>query len=340
MNRKLNRKKVLYLIFLTIDIALLCFTLVLIYDHLNINKRRRDSYVSSYQESSKVTYQVNTLENAYVTNETFGNRNSYILKYTDNILFNFFYNYTSSNNITTKAYYEIIANVSASYKKSTNDSNEIYNKNIVLESGEVTSTQNTIYLEQQAKINLNDYNDILKGLQEDIKLPLIGNLNIYLKIDTKDENGIPIDTYKQDASVTLLSDIYEINTSNQEPSVKNFYNDNLEINYIYLTILGFIFVTLATIAMILIKKILKKNLTKGRIEANKYLRTYDDFIVNINDSFNEDKYEVVNIKEFKELLTLANNNVTSILYLEQKNKGLFYVQLNNYLYKFEIDYRS
>ena len=70
------------------------------------------------------------------------------------------------------------------------------------------------------------------------------------------------------------------------------------------------------------------------------MKTYDDFIVNINDSFNEDKYEVVNIKEFKELLTLANNNVTSILYLEQKNKGLFYVQLNNYLYKFEIDYRS
>ena len=92
--------------------------------------------------------------------------------------------------------------------------------------------------------------------------------------------------------------------------------------------------------MILIRKILQKKLTKGRIEANKYLRTYDDFIVNISDSFDENKYEVVNIKEFKELLTLANNNVTSILYLEQKNKGLFYVQINNYLYKFEIDYRS
>ena len=171
-------------------------------------------------------------------------------------------------------------------------------------------------------------------------MPLIGNLNVYLTVDTKDENDTPIDSYKQVATVSLLNEIYDIEVTSHEPRVKNFYSDNLEINYIYLTMLGLILVLQATLAMILIKKILQKKLTKGRIEANKYLRTYDDFIVNINDKIEEDKYEVVMIKNFKELLTLANNNVTSILYLEQKNKGLFYVQLNNYLYKLEIDYRS
>ena len=276
----------------------------------------------------------------YITNENFGNSNSYIFKYTDNILFNFSYNYTSSQNMNTQAHYEIIANVSGNYKKSTNDSKEIYNKNFILDSGNINSVSNTIYLEEKAEINLKDYNNILKKLQEDIKLPLTGVLTISLNVDTKDKNGNTINNYKVPATVTLLTDIYDIEVPKMEPQVKNFYKDNLKINYFYLIALGTIFTILVAFSMILIKFILQKKMTKGQIEANKLLRTYDDFIVNIDDIINENKYQVVKIKEFKELLTLANNNSTSILYFNQKKKGLFYVLLDNYLYKFEIDYRS
>ena len=81
-------------------------------------------------------------------------------------------------------------------------------------------------------------------------------------------------------------------------------------------------------------------MTKGMSLAKKYLRVYDDFIVNINDLIDESKYEVVKIDEFKELLTLANNNSTSILYYSTKRYGLFYVILNDYLYRYKIDYRG
>ena len=340
MNRKLNKRKVLYLILFITDMILICMITCLIYNHVDINKRKRNSYISSYSENSNITYTVNMLENDYITNENFGNSNSYIFIYTDNILFNFSYNYTSSQNMNTQAHYEIIANVSGNYKKSTNDSKEIYNKNFILDSGNINSVSNTIYLEEKAEINLKDYNNILKKLQEDIKLPLTGVLTISLNVDTKDKNGNTINNYKVPATVTLLTDIYDIEVPKMEPQVKNFYKDNLKINYFYLIALGTIFTILVAFSMILIKFILQKKMTKGQIEANKLLRTYDDFIVNIDDIINENKYQVVKIKEFKELLTLANNNSTSILYFNQKKKGLFYVLLDNYLYKFEIDYRS
>ena len=87
------------------------------------------------------------------------------------------------------------------------------------------------------------------------------------------------------------------------------------------------------------KLFLKKKTTKGEKEVKKYLRVYDDFIVNVDNLIEEDKYEVVKISEFKEILTLANNNNTSILFYNDKTKGIFYVIINDYLYKFEVNYR-
>lgn len=340
MKRKLNKRKVLYFILMVIDIILICSIHILIYCHVDMNKRRRDSFVSSYNESSSIGYVVNMLENDYMTKDEFGNSNSYILKYTDNILFNFLYDYNSSNDINTNASYKIVANVSGSYKKSTSDSNEIYNKAFILDKGEVNSINNAIHLVKDVSVDINSYNDILKKLQSDIKLPLVGVLNVSLVVDTKDDNGKVIDNYKHNASVTLLSDIFEVNIDNIEPKVESFYSDDLSINYLYLVCLGIVFVILVSSFMILIRLFLQKKISKGESLVKKYLKTYDDFIVNVDDMVNEKKYEVVKILEFKELLTLANNNSTSILFYEQKKKGIFYVIIDNYLYKFEVDYEG
>ena len=315
MNRKLSKKKIVYFILLVIVLTMICFIQILIYCHVDMNKRRRDSFVSSYTESSKVSYQVNMSENEYMTKNEYGKSDSYILKYTDNILFNFSYDYLSSNNINTRASYKIIANVIGSYKRSTNDTEEIYNKDFVLDKGEVDSSERIIHLEKRVDIDINKYNSILKALQDDLKLPLSGNLLIYMIVDTYDDNNTHIDSYKQEVGVTLLSDIYKVDITENEPRVRNFYSDDLEINYVYLVSLGFIFVILVVIFMVLIKCFLQKKMTKGMSLAKKYLRVYDDFIVNINDLIDESKYEVVKIDEFKELLTLANNNSTSILYI-------------------------
>lgn len=339
MPKKINKNKRTYLILFIIDIALISFIFITIYNHLNINKRKNDSYISTYQETSNVTYNVNLLENSYLNSETFGKSNSYILKYTDNILFNFFYTYTSSQSLDTYAHYEIIADITGSYKKSTSDVHEIYHKKIVLDNGDVQSTTNTIYLEKSTKVNIKEYNDILKDLQEDIKLPLVGQLTIYLNVDTKDKEGNIIDNYQQPATIGLLSEVFDIETTKKEPRVRNFYSDDLKINYTYLISLAVTLIIFITIAFFLVKQILSKKMTKGEIEANKILKTYDDFIVNINDVIDEENYQVIMINEFKELLTLANNNATSILYFDKLNKGIFYCILNNYLYKFEIEYR-
>lgn len=340
MKRKLNKRKVLYFIFMVIDIILICSIQILIYCHVDMNKRRRDSFVSSYNESSSISYVVNMLENDYMTKDEFGNSDSYILKYTDNILFNFFYDYDSSNDINTNANYKIIATVSGSYKKSTSDSNEIYNKEFILDKGNINSTNNKIHLAKNVNVDINSYNDILKKLQSDIKLPLVGTLNVSIVVDTKDDKGSVIDNYKHNASVTLLSDIFDVNIDKIEPVVKNFYSDDLKINYFYLVSLGNVFVILVASFMVLIRLFLEKKISKGESLVKKYLRTYDDFIVNVNDGIDEDKYEVVKILEFKELLTLANNNSTSILFYNQRKKGTFYVIIDKYLYKYEVDYKG
>lgn len=339
MKRKVNIKKILYLLFAIIDVFLICFSLVLIYSHLDINRRKNNSYISSYTENSQVSYVVNLKENDYITSENFGNSDSYILKYTKDILFDFFYTYTSSEDILTNAHYEVVALVNGNYKRSATDSDTVYSKKFILDSGDVQSQDNSIAIQKSALIDLEKYNQLLEDLKEDTKISLIGNLSVYLNVVTTDKDGVAIDDYIQDASVSLLSDVYEIVAENKTPVVQNFYSDDLKIDYVYLSILGALCIIFIAVLMVLIKLISKKPMSSGKEEIYKYLKVYDDFIVNTTDVVNEDNYEVIQIEDFKELLTLANNNSTSIFFCYNKNEGIFYIILGEYLYKFSICYR-
>ena len=204
MVKKINKRKIIYLILLFISIFLFCIDIFMIYSHIDLNKRRRDSFISNYTESSTIDYQINLKENDYLTEENIGNSNSYILKYTDNINFHLIYNYQSSNNIITTADYKIYLIISGDYQRSSDNKEEIYNKKIELESGTIDSISNIITINKEKNININNYNNILKELQEDLKLPMTGNLTLYLEVNTKDQNGKPINTKK------LFPEIYSI----------------------------------------------------------------------------------------------------------------------------------
>lgn len=332
---KSNSKKIIYSFLFIIDMVFLYFAFVLIFKHVNLENRKYNAYESSYSEISKVTYQVNMLENDFITKEEFGSSSSYIMKYTDDILFDFYYVYTGTNK-PIKLKYSIVANVTGDYKRSTNASDEIYNKKFVLLEEETNDYQALIQLNKKAKINIQEYNNILKDLQQDLKIPLIGNLKVYLQVDLYDQNNNMIDTYLQDVNVTLLQEVYSIQITNNDQTFKNFYSDDLKINYFYLIGLGLGISILIIFGILLMRLIFKSKLSKEEKEIKKIIKVYDDYIVNIHDKIIEKNYKVIIIKEFKELLTLANNNLTTILYYDNKKSALFYVILDKYLYKYEI----
>lgn len=340
MARKINKRKKIYLILFFVSIFFFCIDIFLIYNHVDINKRKKDSFISNYTESSAIDYQINLAENEYITNENLGSSNSYILKYTDNINFHLIYNYLSSNNITTTANYEIYIIISGKYKSSTDNGEEIYTKKIPLESGSINSISNAITINKEVQVDINNYNKILSDLQKDIKLPMTGDLTLYLDVNTEDEEGNEINSYRQTVVVSLLSEIYTVEAATNEPITNSIYSDNLEINYFYLTGLGLAFLILTFVSLILIKEILEKKIPRGLKEVKKYLKVYDDYIVNTKTKIDEEKYKVVNITEFKELLTLAINNNTSIMYYSFQNKSTFYIIIDDNLYKYVIDHRG
>lgn len=336
--KKVDRKKITYLVFLIFNSILFCTSLVLITNHINIEKRKEKSFISTYTETSKINYHVNMIENDYISTDEFGHSNSYIMKYTKNLLLDFIYNFNATEDVNVEAEYKIIANVVGKYKQSSNKEEEIYNKEYILNNGNINSLNNQINFNKNTLIDINKYNEELIKLKNDIKVPLTGELNIYFLVTTKEEGKL-INEYKQQVSISLLKDIYEIKIEQLQPVNNEIYSDDLKINYTYVMLLSLSLIIFTIIGLILIRLILRKKMTEAKKTVNKHLKVYDDFIVNINDKIEEDKYNVVKISEFKEILTLANNNFTSILYYEDKKTATFYVIINDNLYKLEINLR-
>lgn len=338
MKKTLNKRKILYLIMFFICMFIYTIDIFMIYNHVDINKRKKDSFISNYTESSKIDYQIKLQNNEHLKEENIGNSNTYILKYTKFIDYNIKYNYSSSNNIDTKAKYEIYTITSGKYKKSTDKYDEIYTKKIILESGELNSISNQISLNKNITIDINKYNQILKDLQEDTKLPMTGELTLYIDIKTKDIQDKDINIHQNKATMTLLNDIYTITLNNQDKKTNTIYSDNLEINYPYLITLGIIFIIITFISLILIKKIIEKKMPIGLKQTKKILKQYDDYIVNTENKLDENEYKIIYINEFKEILTLAINNNKSIMYYKDKNKSIFYITIDKNLYKYILNY--
>lgn len=338
MHRKINKRKILYLIIFFVCIFIYTIDMFMIYNHVDINKRKRNSFISNYTESSNIDYQIELLDNEYIKDENIGNSNTYIFKYTNAIDYNIKYDYSTSNNIDTLAEYEIYTIISGKYKKSTDNYDEIYTKKIMLASGKINSISNQISLNKNIIIDINNYNKILEDLQEDIKLPMTGELTLYLDVKIKNNQNEDINTYQNKATMSLLSDIYTITLDNKDTKTNSIYSDNLEINYPYLIILGIIFIIITFISLILIKKIIEKNIPMGLKQANKILKQYDDYIVNTKSKLDEREYKIIYINEFKEILTLAINNNKSIMYYKDKNKCIFYIIIDKNLYKYILYY--
>ena len=89
----------------------------------------------------------------------------------------------------------------------------------------------------------------------------------------------------------------------------------------------------------LLKKLFKfTNKTEYDITLSKILKTYDEIIVNTNNILDVDKYSIIDIPEFKEILNLSRELLLPIMNYEVKKgkETWFYVIKDDILYRFTV----
>ncbi len=254
------------------------------------------------------TYEVYLKDNPYYDNNPVKN-NIYASNSIDYI--NIYFNYNNPNNNYTY-------NITAKIKGNINN-NLIWTKNFILKENQATNNK----IKDNITINYDSYNNLVNSYENTYNLILDATLNISLNIKYNNKtDSINIDIPLTKTTTSIIS--------NYEPTTINITNiKNITyINYIIGTL--FIFISLILIYI----KTNQKNTPKEKYKniKKRILKEYKELIINVNNEPNINNLKLLKVFNINDLIDVAEQNSTHIIFYESNNQSNFYVIINNYVY--------
>ena len=299
-----------------------------------------------YKETSKVNYKVYLKDNNFYETPYLEDGMAYVATLIDKIHINYDYLLTSNTNTNLDIDYKIIAKLIIG---SQNNSKIFFEKEYDLTDSikDKMNDTNTYHINREAIIDYNYYNDLANKFRASYAVNTISNLEVQLIVEEKNsENNNHKMNNQSVTSLTIPLSEQEINISMQEKQIndvktllkeekyhiksKEFYTMSIIILVLILTHIGFI-----------IRYLIKKHhkLTKYDKYINRLLNGYDRIIVNVKTPHNKNKYEIIRVNNFQELIDVRDNTKEHINYyiIEEHKKCEFYVTNDKDLYLYEVN---
>ena len=299
-----------------------------------------------YKETSKVNYKVYLKDNNFYETPYLEDGMAYVATLIDKIHINYDYLLTSNTNTNLDIDYKIIAKLIIG---SQNNSKVFFEKEYDLTESikDKMNDTNTYHINREAIIDYNYYNDLANKFRASYAVNTISNLEVQLIVEEKNsENNNHKMNNHSVTSLTIPLSEQEINISMQEKQIndvktllkeekyhiksKEFYTMSIIILVLILTHIGLI-----------IRYIIKKHhkLTKYDKYINRLLNGYDRIIVNVKTPHNKNKYEIIRVNNFQELIDVRDNTKEHINYhiIEEHKKCEFYVTNDKDLYLYEVN---
>ncbi len=307
---KIKRFFILFLI-LVIDILLLVFFINNIFNSTN-NKNKLEI-------KGDVFYKVNILNNPYIKEDFLLSDRSYLAILTKNINISFSYSLKTEKNNQINSNYNI-----KSYLIGINDQNaegELYKEeNILLKDTNIKGEN--IKINQELTINLEEYTNKIRNFKEAFNI----TLNSFIKIELNVLNVINNQKFvhKEWIEIPIDKNIYKINTSKNYNENENIITQNDKNIYFNLIIIIILFILINYYAYTLIYRKIRQSNFSYEEKKNKILKDYDERIINVYSFVNEQKYDVIKLKSFKELINLSDEALEPIIFFEEtKNRKKF-----------------
>lgn len=337
---KINNFKLIYFV---AAVTFFMFSLLLIYNYYNnIMSVYRPSDILSVKEKNEIKYSV-CVKDEYTeiygdTCLTGGGR--YAFEHVDYVRVNSSYNTSFTEKLDADYDYKALATLYVRERSgSISNTEALWKREYTLDikskkfnSGTVLNSNIDLDLEKyandaQAYVNslatLQSFNFELKV---DFIIKLTGSDDRFTSTHTETLTIPLTDTFSPSVS-NAPERITDHDVSNKSLFTVSFFANSLNI------ILCYVIIFLA------IKSILAAN-TLYKETLNKYLKTYDDIIINTDSPMDFDKYEMLMINEFKELLDLSTNTNIPIMFYENNQGGLFYIYYNNMVYMHVVNKSS
>ena len=328
-NLKFNIKSPIYLYVLPIAVA--AIGLVMIYNYYSLSKGHYINYV----EDSNVDYVVCLKDNKFYENRCVEKGNQYVASLIDYIPANFNYKLDFLDGSIEYVYnYKIVAE----FNVLDNDNDKVlYTKEEVIYSSEDKVSSSGININYNLNIDYNKYNNLLSSFISVYDLSQTKNsLKVSMDVDIKNKGNSNIDlTALNSSKATSITIPLTTKTVNVDISGTALGTDNNRLvikpekNYVFVLVLGVIFVAAGIGLYVFISYINKKSRTVKEIYEDKIKKitlAYDSYIQKITGDYPIGASQICKVTSFKDMIEIKEASEKPLLMLENKEKtGTFFL---------------
>ena len=337
--------KILVSIFLIIALVVQFAFLSYLFKALTPDKdKNEENIVMTYTSDGNIDYKVYLKENDFIKEEFLGPGEAYILNLIDHISINPVYTFSSTEKTNVTGTNKIVASLKGYYKETSNKSGNpaILKKDKIISENIINFDNNAYSQSNLYDIYLDEYINILNDFQKEIKISVDGYLEItsITEFSGKIGGASYNDSYKSTMKIPLSTSVIKIDASNKNPKKETIYEgDLIKTNKtVLLFVIGANILTFLIICLLLRRLFMVTNRTAYEKEIERLLKNYDDIIVNTTTVIDIDRYRLIEIEEFKEILNLSRELLLPIMNYEfvPGRETWFYVVKDDILYRYII----
>ena len=311
---------------------------------LIMQTKENETIVISYIENSDLNYKVYLKENDFFNVSYLEKDNQYIASLIDYIVVDFKYELEGNHsNLDYKYTYKIVAETNVE-DKTTHNSLYNFSEELIEEKEYETNTSKKLKINEPIKVDYNKYNDIINRF---VDLYDLDNSNATLTINmyVNVVDGINEEAIHNDTPVIVLSiplttktmaiDI-ESNSVNQNDI--NVCQTIEQTKYLFGAIILFVIDIILVIKLIIFIKDTKNEKAIYNMRLRKIMSNYGSYIQKLNNEFEFDGYQILEIKSFEDLLQVRETINKPILMTEKSivMETYFFIPSEKSVYIYEL----
>ena len=255
-----------------------------------------------------------------------------------NMNFNYLYDLSEKTNLSYS--YSIVGVLKGDYSKDGISYNVWEKEYILLEKNENKINSDKIKINENIQIDVNKYNDEIYNFEQTLGMAIDAKLNVQLRVnidgyikDTKlkDKYVSNIDIELGKKTTQIIGNLSDEKGDALYKTVENKKNNSISIIINCLLII----VSVAWLRYIL-KNTTNMNTVRNnyKLELNRILKSCGDKIVKLSRNIELSGKEIIEVKDFGELIKLSEELYKPILYWNsnQKEESEFFVITNSVIY--------
>lgn len=297
-----------------------------------------------YTENSDVDYKVYLKENDFFEERYLGKDNQYIASLIDYIEVRFDYELEASQqNVDYEYTYKIVAEIKVEDKTNHNSLYE-FSEDLVEEKEYKSNTNSKLKIYEPVKVDYNRYNDIINRFVDMYDLNNSRStvtINMYVNIldDINEENSeqnTPAISLTIPLTTETMAIDFESNSVNQNDVniCKNINKRKYEFSVFVLLIIEVILIA----KLVIFIKDTKDEKSVYNMRLRKIMSNYGSYIQKLNNEYDFENYQILEIKSFEDLLQVRETINKPILMTEKTlaMETYFFIPSENDVYVYEL----